>query len=251
MESPKRDEFDLFISYANADDRGAHAGKVSALHRGDQGRLPAGHGHAAAGLLRYRRDPVDGRLGGADPHRPAAVEDDGGHPLAQLLRQRLLPQGMGDLRRDRAGPGTARRGDLADLRDPAPGVRDRSCGGAAPALDQGSEAPAVHRVAAVLARGGGGARAAGRPPQARRLARPDRRAAAPRRHPGHNAPHRAACRASTSSAGATRCMRSCTTCSRARSARSRRCTASPASARACWRSPTPGATASAIPAAGS
>ena len=31
MESPKRDEFDLFISYAHADDRGEHAGKVTAL----------------------------------------------------------------------------------------------------------------------------------------------------------------------------------------------------------------------------
>ena len=31
MESPKRDEFDLFISYAHTDDRGAHAGKVTAL----------------------------------------------------------------------------------------------------------------------------------------------------------------------------------------------------------------------------
>ena len=31
MESPKRDEYDLFISYAHADDRGAHAGKVTAL----------------------------------------------------------------------------------------------------------------------------------------------------------------------------------------------------------------------------
>ena len=31
MEPPKRDEFDLFISYAHADDRGEHAGKVAAL----------------------------------------------------------------------------------------------------------------------------------------------------------------------------------------------------------------------------
>ena len=31
MESPKWDEFDLFISYAHADDRGEHAGKVTAL----------------------------------------------------------------------------------------------------------------------------------------------------------------------------------------------------------------------------
>ncbi|MGC1717969.1 MAG: TIR domain-containing protein, partial [Isosphaeraceae bacterium] len=31
MESPKRDEFDLFISYAHTDDRGEHAGKVTAL----------------------------------------------------------------------------------------------------------------------------------------------------------------------------------------------------------------------------
>jgi len=31
MEFPKRDEFDLFISYAHADDRGEHAGKVTAL----------------------------------------------------------------------------------------------------------------------------------------------------------------------------------------------------------------------------
>ncbi|MGD0042229.1 MAG: TIR domain-containing protein, partial [Isosphaeraceae bacterium] len=31
MEFPKRDEFDLFISYAHADDRGEHAGKVAAL----------------------------------------------------------------------------------------------------------------------------------------------------------------------------------------------------------------------------
>ena len=31
MEPPRRDEFDLFVSYAHADNRGEHAGKVSTL----------------------------------------------------------------------------------------------------------------------------------------------------------------------------------------------------------------------------
>ena len=59
-------EFDLFISYAHADDRGEHARKVPRSSRRSR-PITCVRRHAVKGLLRHRGDPHDGRLGASDP----------------------------------------------------------------------------------------------------------------------------------------------------------------------------------------
>ena len=250
MESPKRDEFDLFISYAHADDGGEHAGKVTAL----VALIKADYQRVTCTPLRVFFDTDDIRsmdaweariLAGLGQSKIMVAVLSPNYSMSDFCRKEWELYVETKLAEALPGEGIT---PIYVVRHPAfeadpveeeirqwiNDLRRRQYIEWHPFWNEGASAlqrEDVHRRLAVLP--GQIATGSSAPPSATRRPTP------------------CPCRVFTSSAATTRCNRSCTTCSRATSARSRRCTASPGSARACWRSPTPGATASGIPAGGS
>ena len=250
MESPKRDEFDLFISYAHADDRSAHAGKVTALYEA----IKADYLRVTGTPLRVFFDTDEIRsmdawkarilTGLGQSKMMVAILSPSYFASAYCLKEweiyvetelalALPGEGITPIYVVRH-PAFETDPVEEQLRHWIKDLRSRQY------IECCRSGPRGRR------------RSSGRTSAASWPICPARSPTGCTAPPsGTQRPTPCPRRASTSSAVATRCTRCSTTCSRARSARSRRCTASPASARACWRSPTPGATASAIPAGGS